>query len=135
MTDPAPAAVLVLSPRSWAHVAVAIANHGAALGGRGRTLPREVSVLMETAAKLASSGPHAASSGQAADAGALVCHSHLMDGNRCIGLGEAARFVAVSERTLRRHTQTGGLPSHKIGRRRVVRIRDLHQWVDAQGER
>jgi excisionase family DNA binding protein len=133
MNEP-PAAVLVLSPRNWAHVAVALANHAAMLEAKGDTLPREVCVLMETAAKLARSGQLVDRSGQRQGAGAMVCDGHLVDGDRCIGLEDAARRVSVSARTLRRHAQSGGLPSHKIGRRRVVRIRDLHRWVDTQTE-
>jgi excisionase family DNA binding protein len=128
-------AVLALSPRSWAHVAVALATHAVALEDRHATVPREVVLLMETAAELARSGPHPARTGHGLEADGLICDGLRMDGERLLSFPEAARYTSLSERTIRRRVASGELESAKLGRRRVVRVRDLRQWADAQKER
>ncbi len=45
---------------------------------------------------------------------------------------EAAAVLSVSERTVRNWIERRGLPSIKVGGRRLIRVRDLGAWNEAQ---
>lgn len=132
-------AVLALSPRGWAHVALALANHSMALEDRGEILPPNVRRLLNTAAELAKAGPNPgknpARDGQSLGAGGMVCDAGLIDGERLISLTEVARYTSVSERTIRRRIASGELESVKLRGRRVVRVRALRHWIDTKEKR
>lgn len=128
-------AVLTLSPRSWAHVALALAHHSLALEDKGQTMPRDLALLLDAAVELAKSSPRTDRDRHALDSGPMISDSLLMDGTRLIGVRQVARWAGMSERTVQRRLASGELPSVKNGRRRLVRVRDLRPWVDAQKER
>lgn len=49
----------------------------------------------------------------------------VLDGKHLLDAGEAARFLGVSPRTLRRLTELGDLPCRKVGKIRRWRVDDL----------
>jgi transcriptional repressor of dcmA and dcmR len=58
----------------------------------------------------------------------------MNDGSALLDIGEAARFLNVSETSLRRWTNAGALPCLRVGRRRERRFRrpDLLAFLDDQ---
>jgi excisionase family DNA binding protein len=46
-----------------------------------------------------------------------------------IGINHLAAWLGVSRRTIHRILARGELPSLQIGRRRLVRLSDLHHWL------
>lgn len=55
--------------------------------------------------------------------------------NKLIGLPEAAQFLDVSERTLRREWETWGLKAIRVGTRLKFRERDIAAWIEGQEAR
>jgi excisionase family DNA binding protein len=49
-----------------------------------------------------------------------------------IGLKHLADRLSLSRRTIYRIIERGELPTLKIGRRRLVRLAELHRWLDGQ---
>jgi excisionase family DNA binding protein len=47
-----------------------------------------------------------------------------------VGLEEAAAMLAISGRTLRKMASDGRIPSVKLGRRLLFRVRDLEQLLN-----
>lgn len=48
-----------------------------------------------------------------------------------VGLPEAARLASVSRRSLENYISAKLLPSRKLGRRRVILMRDLERFLSA----
>src|SRR5215210_3911275 len=61
----------------------------------------------------------------------------MMDANELLDIGEAARFLNVSETSLRRWTNAAALPCLRVGRRRERRFRrnDLLAFMEHQPSR
>jgi transcriptional repressor of dcmA and dcmR len=61
----------------------------------------------------------------------------MTDGNDLLDIGEAARFLNVSETSLRRWTNAGTMPCLRVGRRRERRFRrdDLLAFMEQQPSR
>ena len=55
-----------------------------------------------------------------------------MEAVNTLSLNDAAARLAISPRHLARQIASGALPSLKIGRRRLIRVADLRQWLDAK---
>lgn len=51
-----------------------------------------------------------------------------------IGINHLAERLGLSRRTIQRILAKGDLPSLQIGRRRLVRLSELHRWLDACGQ-
>ncbi len=47
----------------------------------------------------------------------------------CIGINHLAENLGLSRRTIHRILARGELPSIQIGRRRLVRLADVRQWL------
>lgn len=45
---------------------------------------------------------------------------------------EAAKALCLSERTVRTMTETGELPSFRVGRRVLISRKALEAWIDAR---
>ena len=58
-------------------------------------------------------------------------HSARMDAQYkiAVGLAEAAQRISVGTRYVQYLVQSGALPSVKIGRRRLIRVRDLERYL------
>jgi excisionase family DNA binding protein len=50
-----------------------------------------------------------------------------------IGINHLAERLGLSRRTIQRILSRGELPSLQIGRRRLVRLSELHRWLDGCG--
>jgi excisionase family DNA binding protein len=50
-----------------------------------------------------------------------------------IGINHLAERLELSRRTIQRILAKGDLPSLQIGRRRLVRLSELHRWLDGCG--
>jgi len=50
----------------------------------------------------------------------------------CLTMNEAAEAVGVSRRGLYNLAERDGLPTVKLGGRRLVRVSDLEAWIAAQ---
>ena len=61
----------------------------------------------------------------------------MSDANDLLDIGEAARFLNVSETSLRRWTNAGALPCLRVGHRRERRFRrvDLLAFMEQQPSR
>ncbi len=47
----------------------------------------------------------------------------------CIGIGDLARQIGLSRRTIHRILARGELPTIRIGRRRLIRLAEVRQWL------
>jgi excisionase family DNA binding protein len=47
-----------------------------------------------------------------------------------IGINHLAERLELSRRTIQRILAKGDLPSLQIGRRRLVKLSELHRWLD-----
>ena len=52
----------------------------------------------------------------------------------CIGLSHLAERLDLSRRTIHRLISRGELPTIKIGRRRLVRLSEVHRWLAGHDE-
>ena len=50
-----------------------------------------------------------------------------------IGINHLAERLELSRRTIQRILAKGDLPSLQIGRRRLVKLAELHRWLDGCG--
>ena len=50
-----------------------------------------------------------------------------------IGINHLAERLGLSRRTIQRILAKGDLPSLQIGRRRLVKLSELHRWLDGRG--
>jgi excisionase family DNA binding protein len=50
-----------------------------------------------------------------------------------IGINHLAERLGLSRRTIQRILAKGDLPSLQIGRRRLVKLSELHRWLDGCG--
>jgi excisionase family DNA binding protein len=119
-------AVLVLDARSHAHLLAALQEHRARLARTYRTLPRPLEDLL-----LSLQLPAAASSGQARTDVDLALNDPHADAV-LVDLATAARFLAVSERAVRRLVADGDLPSVLIGRSRRIHRDDIDAYLRTQ---
>jgi excisionase family DNA binding protein len=128
VTDPVATttAVLVLDGRSHAHLIAALHEHRARLARTYRALPRPLEDLL-----LALQVPAAASSGQARTDVDLALDDPHADAV-LVDLATAARFLAVSERAVRRLVADGDLPSVLIGRTRRIHRDDIDAYLRTQ---
>ena len=62
----------------------------------------------------------------------IVAEKNLGAVTLLIGARDAAKALAISERTLWGLTNGGGLPHVRIGRRVLYDPRDLKAWIDQQ---
>lgn len=59
-------------------------------------------------------------------------HANLGGSNKMLGVVEAAAYLHVPEKSLRNYWQKWGVPSYKIGQRRLFRERDLNLWIESK---
>jgi len=57
------------------------------------------------------------------------------DTTGCLSLAEAARYLAIGERTLRREVADGRVPHVRLGRRIVFPKRQLDDWLATRAEK
>jgi excisionase family DNA binding protein len=50
-----------------------------------------------------------------------------------IGINHLAERLELSRRTIQRILAKGDLPSLQIGRRHLVKLSELHRWLDGRG--
>ena len=48
------------------------------------------------------------------------------------GIRHLAERLGISRRTVHRIIARGELPTVRIGRRRLIRVSELHRWLDGQ---
>ena len=53
---------------------------------------------------------------------------------RLLGIADAARYLGISEPTLKRHVRDGVLPSMKLGRLRKFDRVALDHWIESGGK-
>lgn len=56
----------------------------------------------------------------------------MRDEKLCVRVREAASMLSVSPQHLRRFVKSGALPSFRMGAARLVRIADIHAYIEAQ---
>jgi excisionase family DNA binding protein len=50
--------------------------------------------------------------------------------NKLLSIKETAEYLSISERTLRNHFRTWGIPAHKVGRAIRFRMRDIESFLE-----
>ncbi len=123
-------AVLALSPEGWADVARALAYLQVQ---QGRPLYPETRRLLDLAVKLARSGQSAGQEQPNGVDGSQVRENQGMS-DGFISVEQAAEWTALSVSTIRRRIRDGGLPSYRVGRRRLLKGCEVMEYLNSRKE-
>jgi excisionase family DNA binding protein len=111
-----------LDPLLAAHVSTALVRYRKWLGDVDRPLPAGFAELLASTIRVASNGQLRRSAHLVGDHARMGC---------LLSLDQAAQFVGVSQRTLRRRAADGTLRVRRIGRRVLVHPGDLIDLIEA----
>lgn len=62
----------------------------------------------------------------------MASKKHKVDGQICYSIPTAARLLDCSEWLVRRQIKCGQLRALRIGRRTLIRVRDLHEFLNSR---